>query len=420
MSLVTLQGFTNFVNSTSTAKVDAEKERLNEAVIQNYLYYGLLAGKGGKDYLCGGSSITRQIKFSSTSQSETRKPLQDTNYAVEQGGVDMTVYWREWHTPAAIAEQTLIYNESDHLDGMGRFIAWYDTYLNAYQDMCTDQVNFGEYLALRRPDVAAMENSGGKDPYCLHALVNEFDNGLTGSGVDAQGTAWTQVQGLVPSAYPETNPSPGYTSANTSLWSNLRVGYKNLQADDKDNLINALATAMAKLDYRPPQSLPGKERFFQWTKPTDFIGVCSLAGILALQRQYRRQGMWVNTENFELTPRFGPWQFVYSSKLDNLAVYPTGSAAAIATATAGVETDTTNTTATNAGPRFMLLNRSGKNGVHMMFHRDGFMKSRVFPAGSDPRQYDAIKMVVNNKGNVYRTSGRRAGAMLVPTSNITD
>lgn len=388
-----LSAFTDLTNSTSSAVLSEKKKRINEAMRKNYSFWSWLAGKSGKQFLQGGPTITDQILLSVTSQSSTHKPLQEVTYNSVQSGDTWTGRWCFWRTPSLAGEDELEMNVGEHLDGMGRFLAIKDVFFNKMQVQMTDAFNYGASLYWARPDVARMEGSSADLPYSVPTLVNENTNGLPTTGVDAQGGTWTVIQGINPSTTGKT------------AWANSKYAYKNLVAGDRDNLLYAFKNAQIQLAWTPPVG-SGKEDYFDATKIPEYMVFTSAQGILNADRMWRETGYWVNMQDADLTPRFGPWQFVYESQLDTATVFPTGSGGAAST-----ELDMAGTT--NAGPRYFILNR---NLLKPVFKNGYFMKHETFtPDGNQP---DAIRMLIRNKGNLYRTSGQR-NAIIYPTADIS-
>ena len=398
-----LTAFSTFTNSTSNAVLMEKTKRRNAAMKRNYIYTSLLAGKA--DYLKGGAAITDQILLSITSQSHTHKWLAEESYQEAQDGVVWTGAWRAWRTPQAIAEITLLLNGGAPMSGEGRFLQIKDVYFEKLQTQYTDAYNFAESLAFAVPHSTNMESSTGTEPYSILALYNEggstaatvnrgtIISGLFGAspyGGTITGGAWTTVQGVSPTAGGQTE------------WGLHGFSYSNVTADDPNNLLMAFKRAAIKLKYKPPTG--GKERYFDETSLPDIIVFCSALGIEKMYEMSLKQGFYTNVEDFEFTPRFGPFQFVYCSELDDAAWCPTG--------TSGNPSAETTTTNSNAGPRYLLVNR---NDTKCVFLTGKYMETKTFPP--DRKNPDGLATLISNVGNNYSVN-RRTSGIIYPIANI--
>ncbi len=402
MSGVPVSAFTEAVRLTGPTVFTGVRDVINDSQKTNYNTQGyLMRGQTMSDVVQGGIQIVDDIFLSATRKARTYRPGQKQSYSNPQTGTQLAVPWRMF-----ITDVTWDDTERELNEGAGRAgdrslrykDIWFKKQMNSYSDWC----DFIEEQYWLPGDPTRMEAANGDLMNSFPWLINEFANGLV-PATNPSGVAATTKCGIDPSASGFTNwlaLQTAYTNAGTG--SNLTNG----------SLLTALKVAFQKLDFRPP---PQYGQYFQaaQSRPVNWIGCTNAARAFIWMQYMQSQNRWDNQMDPYGNPVFDGAPFVYIAALDGALIYPTGSNAAIASATWGTEGNTANgATGANAGPRYYLMNSEY---IRHIYHSKFTMAN--LGVMDDRAQPTAHTMPLLTWCNVFPRSLRRNG--LVFPSGLT-
>jgi hypothetical protein len=397
MAATAIQGFTQFVAETGPLLLTGTESTVNDAQGNNFNTMGYLArGQQMSDIVQGGSEIIDEIYLSATRRAREYQEMEDQAYATVTSGTVHHTPWRTWMTDIVIPEKLIELNAGAQFSAEHRAQQYKNIWFRKQQECYTDAWMFEEENAWAPPNKLTMEASTGRSQYSIPCFVNEFDNGLPSAA--HVGGAWTTVMGIDPTAAGQTN------------WVPQRFAYDNNRASNHasfgaTDLLAVFDRAWMKLGFRPP---PHDKQYFETAtaKPINVI-FTSLQGRLNLLKTYRiSQDRGENASDPFMNPMYAGAPLVYVSHLDTAAIFPTGAAAALST-----ELDTAG--ATNAGPRYFLIQPEY---LRKVYFKDRSMK--MTGEMRDVRQPFTLIYPIDNLCNLIARSRKRHG-IIYPTADIT-
>lgn len=345
MSGVPISAFTETVRLTGPTVFTGVREVVNDAQKTNYNTLGyLMRGQSMSDVVQGGLQIVDDIQLATVRKARTYRPGNKQSYTNPQTGVQIAVPWRMFLTDITWDDTERELNEGSGRAGdrsLRYKDVWFKKQMNSYVDWC----DYQEELFWLPGDPSRMEAANGDLINSIPFLINEFASGQVGSG-NPSGTAATTKLGILP------------TAAGMTRWDNQRFSYQNAGVGSNMNpasLMAVLKKATQALQFKPA---PMHGQYFEAaanTSPGNWIA-CSSNGLAFIWQQYlASQNRWDNQMDPNGNPMFNGVPFVHVAALDGALLYPTGSNAAIASATWSTEGARVNTGVDNAGPRFKLI-----------------------------------------------------------------
>jgi len=332
------------LGTTSTVYTGPDK-LINDAT-RFQTYFSRFEMQGGKmgDVIQAGPEIIDQILLDVPQRAQFYNPNNGSfNYQRDDVLSQWKVNWRFLFTHKTWTEHEIILNTGGLTGGALR--EKLKSILKAKDMACaTDLVDTIEETAFAAPSSTEMEGQEGSRPYSVLAFVSELSSGLP------PGWGSSTVMGINPSS--KTN------------WKNARQTYSDLPKVGTD-LFAALSQGVRKVNY---QAQPWKSGMSQENAISEFtfftsnLGLSNYEESLRINQDEFRNGSAGQDPHYG-KPTFRGIPFDYVASLDGAAVWPTGSAGALST-----ETDTTNS---NAGPRYVGITRT-----HMkcMWHSARFMQ----------------------------------------------
>lgn len=396
--------YAEFVLDTAKNMFTGPQKRINDAVLLNYKTSGYaLRGKRLSRIIQGGQYINDQIELFYNARAQDVALETTTTPQIFNTGVEHSVPWRSMRTYVAWEARSRSLNRGGNPGTEGGFQTLKDMVFADLQDMETDSATKVETDYWQVPNTTTMESASGVAPYSIPCGLNEFANALPSAA--HPGGAWTTFQGIGPT---------------TTGWSNyipLQTSYDNVTVNSPSNLLNALDVTFATNDITPP---PTKQMYFEAAKSGSSIGgscviFCSPKGMVKLSQIARAsQDRWVQSNDaYNGSPTYGGVPVVPIALIGTQALYPTGSAAAIATATLGTESSTANTTVLCSGPRYYVMNMDY---YHTIWHNEWYMK-----ASPEMSQFDNWTNRViwfDTLRNNFMTSRRRQAIVYPSGGNI--
>lgn len=386
-----LSGFARFVDITGPTYFSGPKDRINDAQKTNYRTLGyMLRGQSMNETLQSGQVIKDKIMLAVTRVTHTYSPGAEESFPNPQLSTTWTVPWRYWLTPMTWLDQTTMLNGGTRQERYQQYFSeWQAIQQDGYTDWCNKMEEF--YWAV--PDKTKMEDQSGEEPYSIPCFVNEFTNGLPSAA--HPGGVWTSVQQIDP------------TATNKTTWKPQQFSYDKTDStftNGADGLLTNLDEAYLKLDFQPP---PVSRQYFESpsAQPWGFIA-CSALGLKYVKRVYRgNQDRWENANDPQQNPLYGGRPFVYAGQLDSAAIFPTGAAGALST-----EGNTTNS---NAGPRYFVLQPKYMRSV---FHSERYLAD--LGVMTDPKVPTQHVKYLDTWGNMACRS-RQRHAIIYPNETIT-
>lgn len=320
---------------------------VNDATRHRYLLRRFLKGYDMSELIQGSPTIRDQIMFDEQMTRRHYSPNETISWQQPQVLDEWEIRWRFVVDHFSYSDQDFELNASAGSTSLAQ--QYKDFYKSRLRRVYTSMLNGFEDDLFAAPNASEMESSGGKLPYSIPAFVNEFTNGLH--------SGWTTVQGI--------------SRVTEDRWRPVAVSYAESPSASNGpdwDLWDTLEEIHLRV-YR--DELPTAEQYSEGTpRPEHMFITASRQGIINIKRGLRNSndqllGMpGTHSDPGYMTPYFNGIPFVYVSKKDTAAVYPTGSGGALST-----ELDTAGTT--NAGPRYEVLNTKY---MKMVWHARRYMK----------------------------------------------
>lgn len=225
-------GFADFLLLTREERLSPDVVR-NEAMKQNYTYSELIRGKAIEKLTQGGTALKLFIRVSTTGSYQNYGPGDEWTPQAGDNLQGNTVPWRFSTVNFGF------YDEEDLLNKKGA--SSFADLLEIYEGNCViDFVEGVESSLWAVPSTNDMEATGGKSPYSIPTVINEYTYTLP--------TGFTTVYGINPTTY--------------SVWRNQRAGYSAsniLNPTATNGLAYALDNAIAQINFKPVPFSPASK-----------------------------------------------------------------------------------------------------------------------------------------------------------------
>ena len=392
MSGVALNAFNSFVSASPSVHIRGETTVANMASQNTYWLGRLLQGKAAnKKVLRGGSTIKQKTVWKANGTGEFYLPGAPHSWQNPQRLDETETFWRFGMVHMSWVEQEILLND---VITSGTEDAIYAQFADLRDEketiMWTEKWDLLENSLFAVPDATKMEGEGPgfTDPYSLFAFVNEDANGLFGENYT--GNTWTQVHTVDPTA-PSVNGN--YTPQQAT--------YASSTAGADNNIVSRLDELFMDVHFEQP---PTHKEYFENDKYGKQIILTSKRGravFMNLLRNGQDHFVAGPQDPAYPNPQMHGVPVTWSKAFGDAAVYDDGS-----NGLAG------EFTATNKGPRFMLLNTEW---LYPTFHKDRyFEKLEVTKQHEVP---DTWVCPVNTYYNLFCPSRRHQGH-LAPVGNI--
>ena len=403
MSGSPLSAYLDVQARTTKAIETGPKVIRNDAqAFNNFMYSIFLAGKGEKEMMAGGLSLSDEIAMIDPLSAQTHLP----GHSFTWPNVQTARYWdiklRYLTGSMSFVDQEIETQAPATMTAKARFLKIKDMHYGKRQAAMTSLWNKMESLLFSEPDYDTMEvhtTTASTEPYSLAALVNEQPLGLFNRGAVVAGmTPWTQVQGLAPTTTGNERWVPGqrtYTSNSTTAAAGVIDGLENLMMD---------------IEFTPPPTM--KEYFDLPENNRLFIGT-GRKGLNHYKSCVRdRQDILPAGGHMDAgipSPSFDNVPIKYLSGMNTATWYPNH--ATIATATDNV-TEGQTTDNGNRGPRYLALHTGCMGPV---FHVNRYFVEKWELKPTD--QYEMTTIPISVWFNWRATSRMRHG-VLSPSGNV--
>ena len=347
--------FTDFLLATGPADIGGAQGLQNLITRNSYFLKYLVSGGPGVKMCQGGSSIRGDVMIRESSTYTSYKPGEKMSWVNPQVTEDYQCYWRFSLDHIAYTDQEVMLNNETG----GQYRS--DVRIQAFIDMrkkinmrgVTSLIHGMEDELWTVPNYNDMELQGGRQVQSLALFSNELPQGLY-ADYDATGL----VQGINKTTY--------------SAWDNARAPYGSYGAvgsGQTPHLFEAMDEIMMDLNYDQMPAM-GAEYTDPTTRPQ--VIVTQKDGILNFKAALRQNQDWFRhgPDDPKYGAQFDGIQLERVNALETAAIYPTAENAALgAESSYGLYSDTTNTTADNAGPRYHFLDFST---LHKITHTERF------------------------------------------------
>lgn len=380
--------FADMVMSTSSTVFSGAEQIVNDAQRHRNYYTRFEHSGGDKSKMVqGGPNIFDTIFLNATPRSRFYNPSNDTfSYLRADVLTSWQIAWRYNFTHMAWTDHEILHNVNS-LSGQARTLKYKSIRKAKDLDVYTDLIDTIEATAWAAPVQTTMETATGTQPYSVLAFCNE---GTAGAG---ELPTWTTtVQNISSTTYPN--------------WLPQRASYADLPKVGTD-LFEAFSTAQHKakweaMPYRGDASTPSSVSEMSWFTALD--GLVNYETSLRLNQDEFKNGSNGQDPHYG-APTFRGRPIIYVSALDGAAVWPTGTAGALATSAT--------TTNSNAGPRYVGLNNEH---VKCVWHSDRYM---VKLAPMRPTDQPFTTVVPMDTWTNRVCSSRRRQACVFPSATLT-
>jgi len=379
------------------------KEIVNDIQeVRNFAYNYFLRGKGEKDLLGAGKTITDEIAMIDPETAETHLPGKNFTWTNPQTSRYWTSRWRYVTGHYSFLDQEIEHNASGDLKASARYQKIKDMHYGKRQAAMSSLWIKMDKLMFAEPDFAAMEGaetSSSTEPYSLAAFVNEQSNGLFNTGAVASGmTPWTTVEELSP------------TATGNSHWVNAKRSYTSSSTTAAAGVIDGLEDAMMDIDYEPP---PTERQYFEMPEVNRLVIATSRVGLKHYKNCIRdRQDILPDGGHKDAgisNPTFNNIPVVRWSGLETATWYPNDKT--VASATDNVTEGQTGANG-NTGPRYYMLHPKY---IGPYFHVNRYFVEKWELKPTD--QYEATTIPISVWFN-WRCSSRQRHAIVYPSGNV--
>jgi len=403
-----LENFTTLMESQGPVWVTGPDTWVQDVSRNTYTLPRITTGNRGAgmtNLIQGGDVIQDRILLQTTSTFVRYNPDATHDAPNPQVGTNLKIDWSYASASISWNKQDLGLNRQMHGK---RYIAqkfkdvMMEKHTNLWVTVC--EAIDDEFWA--QPNAGRMESSsptGARIPFSIPAAINEFPNGLTSSGVDVGGTAWTTIHTINPATY--------------SNWVCQQQSYTFSTSTALDAA--AIFAPMTKMFFNTTfDRLPKRAEYSdQTTSPhvilTSLQGLANYEWALRTnQNDFHGMGTLSGQDPAYNKPTFRGIPLDYVSPLSTATIYPTAS-----DESASTELDTSNGTYTNgigyAGPRYYFI-----NGEYLKFivHSENYcvLEKPIIPDG---KPFNRAQFMDLWNNNLFR-SLRRHGSMY-PSANVT-
>lgn len=380
---------TDLLKTTGPTIFTGPEMIVNDATRHRYLLRRFLVGYDMSELIQGSPTIRDQIMFDEQMTRRHYSPNEPLSWQMPQVLDEWEIRWRFCVDHFAYTDQDFEFNQVEGMTSGARAQKYKDFYKSRLRRVYTSMLNGYEDDLFAAPNASEMESSGGKLPYSIPCFVNELTNGLH--------SGWTTVQGI--------------SRVTEDRWRNVAVSYEESPSTGADwDMWDSMESAHLQV-YR--DELPTAEQYSEGVPRPEHMFICaSRQGLINVKRALRNSNDLLldrpggRQDPGYQSPNFNGIPFVYVSKKDTAAVYPTGSGGALST-----ELDTAGTT--NAGPRYEMLNTRY---MKMVWHARRYMKQHE-PIRHPNQPFTRI-VPFDSWYNLVLRSGQRQG-IVFPAADIT-
>lgn len=351
-----IQDFNDFMQMTGPTYIRGADQIINDAAAQNYVFSRLLRGKDVKQRLVqSGSQLRDVIMLAESSTYGHYLPNDTFIWSNPQVTDTITAEWRFSIDHMSWTDQEIELNIPEGISDAARGEIYKRLKRSKEQRLWTSFCGGYESDLWRAPLQAQMEGAtGGKLPYSLPTFITERSF-VTPFGVrgnlptQADGSAFTQLMGLVPSIDPRWSNavefySPYFTQGSSgSSGDQTDVAPKIFDVNEASGphpganvagaeryaypLLQSFDNMFLKLQFLPPET---KEQYFEDPNMNAQMILCSREG----QRYYRAclraandslMGAGSRQDPAYQSPLYSGIPLRYVSHLDNAALYPAAS-----------------------------------------------------------------------------------------------
>ena len=412
-----IQNFNDFMQTTGPSYLTSANEVVNEAAKHNYVFNGLLAGKGAERSIQGGNEIRDVIMFETGSTYDHYKPNETFTWSMPQVTDTVTAHWRfiidhmSW-TDAEIELNMSEGNTRDSIKGQYKKLKQIKE-----QRLWTSMLNGMETDLFRSTagNRSEMEVHSGKLPNSIFSFITERVTDGSSAGItvdgDPRGTlpnTWADgsVQGVDPTAdvigtsstkwtnqiscyASPSNAGPDLTTA--ALLNadpvDIAAAHSSIEGGSTTFKVHGLFGAFDEMFYKVQYRAPNKySEYFEDSAFGQQMILCSREGINNYKKALRVSNdrlLGAGTEDAGYqAPSYSGIPLTYVSQLDTADVCPARSGEAVDANTSDRSGATVSSTAgaaetaagTNGpldfGPRYYFINGEYLN---MFFHSRRYM-----------------------------------------------
>lgn len=402
MSGSPLSAYLDVQARTTKAIETGPKVIVNDAQAFNNYMYGVFAkGKGDKELMAGGLSLSDEIAMIDPLSAQTHLPGHSFTWPNPQTARYWEIKLRYLTGSMSFVDQEIETQAPATMTAKARFLKIKDMHYGKRQAAMTSLWNKMESLLFAEPDYDTMETStttASTEPYSLAALVNEQTNGLFNPTGTTFGTVWTQVQGLAPATTGNANWVPGqrsYTSSSTTAAGGVTDALENLMMD---------------IEFSPP---PTMQEYFTLPENNRLIIIAGRKGVNHYKSCVRdRQDILPASGHMDAgipSPSFDNVPIKYIAGMNTATWYPDNTTAASAT-----DNFTEGQTGTlgNRGPRYLALHTGFMGPV---FHVNRYFVEKWELKPTD--QYEMTTIPISVWFN-WRAKSRRRHGIVYPSGNV--
>lgn len=387
--------FTDLVKLTGPTIYSGGEHVANEATLNSYTLNWINRGRDMSEMLQGTPKIIDFIYFDERGKRQHYAMSEEFDYPNAQTVSQWEVEWRFTAAMTQYAEHELGLNMGE-LNSTARAMRYKNLLKAKMMDLWTTNVNGYERDLWAVPLSTKMEGRGAGRlfPYSIPTFINEFSDyrttPTTGGANDGHYSGWSTVMGLDPGTQ--------------GKWHNQRATYSN--AGSYKGLYKAFSRVYSRCKF---EQLPFRPEYSDKTSVPGVIftmeeGMTAVEAGAVENQDFFRGGFGSADAGYRGLSYKG-LPIVYISILDAAAIFPTGSGGALST-----WSDTTNS---NAGPRFFFVNPQH---LKMVWHKDRYfyMKEPFSPS----RQPFNKVIIADCWHNLVCTSRSRHG-YVNPSDTIT-